>query len=161
MVNQKAERIKISFAFRQHLIIAACYVSKMYKRTAVGLYGKPYNTKPVGGASCPAEQHQVQVKPNTSSAWYWKPLPTFSMVNQKAERIKISFAFRQHLIIAACYVSKMYGWVVRKAVQYQTRRRGILPRRATPSSSQTQHVICMVLETATDFFNGQPKRPDG
>ena len=31
MVCQKAERIKISFAFRQHLIIAACYVSKMYK----------------------------------------------------------------------------------------------------------------------------------
>ena len=28
--------------------------STLYKSTTVGLYGKLYNTKPVGGASCPA-----------------------------------------------------------------------------------------------------------
>ena len=45
MVCQKAERIKISFAFRQHLIIAACYVSKMYK---VELSDVPAHTKITG-----------------------------------------------------------------------------------------------------------------
>ena len=108
MVCQKAESIKISFAFRQHLIIAACYVSKMYKRTAVGLYGKPYNTKPVGGASCPAEQHQVQVKPNTSSAWYWKPLRLFQWSTKKARWSKSSTAFLQRLIDTVCNPAQMY-----------------------------------------------------
>ena len=42
---------------------------------------------------------------SSQGVWYQKPLSTFSMVCQKAERIKISFAFLQHLIIAACYLA--------------------------------------------------------
>ena len=35
-------------------IIQQVLSSTLYKSTTVGLYGKPYNTKLVGGASCPA-----------------------------------------------------------------------------------------------------------
>ena len=82
--------------------------STLYKRTAVGLNGKPYNTKPVGGASCPAEQHQVQVKPNTSSAWYWKPLRLFQWSTKKARWLKSSTAFLQRLIDTVCNPAQMY-----------------------------------------------------
>ena len=69
--------------------------STLYKSKTVGLYGKPYDTKPVGGASCPA----VMVL---------KPPATFSKVNQNSQMVKISASFLEHSIDNLCYATYMY-----------------------------------------------------
>ena len=71
------------------------FSSTLYKSITIGLDEKPYNTKPVGGASCPA-------------GWHWKSLPTFSQVNQTDPMVKISPAFLKRLIDTVCYTAQMY-----------------------------------------------------
>ena len=63
--------------------------STLYKTTAIGLYGKPSNTNPVGGGSFPA-------------AMALKALSTFSKVNQKDQIVKISPTFPEPLIDTVC-----------------------------------------------------------
>ena len=76
-------------------IFTVIFSSTLYKSKTVGLYGKPYDTKPVGGASCPA----VMVL---------KPPATFSQVNQKSQMVKISATFLERSIDNLCYATYMY-----------------------------------------------------
>ena len=67
----------------------------LYKSTTYELYRKPFNTKPVGGASCPAVMALETAE-------------TFSMVYQKDQMVKFSPAVLQRLIDTNCYPGQMY-----------------------------------------------------
>ena len=95
--------------------------STLYKSKTVGLYGRRYDTKPVGGASCPAV---MALKIATG----------FFTGHPKDQMVKISPALLQRLIDTICYTTQMYkvklsGIFAKNIMLTRLAQETVLPRR--------------------------------